>query len=117
MIIAIVEDDLTLARNLELILSKNGHQVVSFPSPESALTSLKLKSAMDVLIIDYNLQVFTAEYFISELKDTLPKTCKIILISGHTDIFEERDASDFGAAVYLPKPLDLDLLLDEVGAV
>ncbi len=115
MFIAIVEDDLTLARNLELILSKKGHKVVSFPSPESALFFLKLKPIMEVLIIDYNLQVFTAEYFLSQVKGILPESCKVIIISGHTDIFEGRDVRDFGAEVFLPKPLDLDLLLNEVG--
>lgn len=115
MFVVIVEDDLNLARNLELILSQKGHRVVSFPSPESALFFLKLNPIMEVLIIDYNLKVFTAEYFLSSMKNYLPKKCKVILISGHTDLFEDRDVREIGAEVFLPKPLDLDQLLAEVG--
>ncbi len=116
MFVAIVDDDLILARNLELILSQKGHRVVSFPSPESALFFLKLKPIMDVLIIDFNLKVFTATHFMSEMKDVLPETCKVIMISGHTDVFEDTDVRDFGADVFVPKPLDLDLLLAEVSS-
>ena len=114
--IFIVDDDRALSRNLELILSSKGYEVLSFPSPESALFFLQLNPAMDLLILDYNLKVFTAEYFMERMRALLPGHCKVILISGHTDIIEKIDLARLGADAFLPKPLDLNRLLQEIEA-
>jgi DNA-binding response OmpR family regulator len=91
--------------------------VLSFPSPETALFFLQLNPDMDLLILDYNLKVFTAAHFMERVKQKLPSHCKVILISGHTDIVENLDIAELGADVFLPKPLDLNLLLQEIESI
>jgi len=114
--IFIVDDDRELSRNLELILSGKGYEVRSFLNPESALYFVQSKPDVDLLIIDYDLKVFTAEYFLERVRKLLPGHCKVILISGHTDTFEQLDPAYLGADVFLPKPLDLHRLLREIEA-
>ena len=114
MLIVIVEDDRFLLRNLEIILRQHGHRVMSFHNAEAALFFLKQRPIMDVLVIDYQLQSLTAKHLLEQLKEVLPKNCKVILISGHTDVVETLDLEEIGVNVFLPKPLDLNQLLLQI---
>jgi DNA-binding NtrC family response regulator len=49
------------------------------------------------------------------IKDYLPQSCKVILISGHTDIVEILNLKAMGVSAFLSKPLDLDQLCELVG--
>ena len=114
--ILIVDDDQTLLRNLELILNSYGHEITTFPSPETAIADLSMLETIecDVIIVDYNLKVFTADYFLSRLQKAIPDNCKVVLISGHTDIIENMDIETLGADIFVPKPLDLNYLLKTI---
>ena len=114
MLIVIVEDDRFLLRSLEIILKQHGHRVMSFQNAEAALFFLKQRPIMDVLVIDYQLQCFTAKHLLQQIKEVLPKNCKVILISGHTDVIEKLNLKEIGVGVFLPKPLDLDQLLLQI---
>jgi len=114
MLIVIVEDDRFLLRSLEIILRQHGHRVISFHNAEAALFFLKQRPIMDVLVVDYQLRSFTAEHFLEQLKEILPKSCKVILISGHTDVVEKLNLEEMGVGTFLPKPLDLDQLLVKI---
>ena len=76
--------------------------------------SLQETVDFDAIIVDYNLKVFTADYFLARLKNAIPDNCKVILISGHTDIIENMDIETLGADTFVPKPLDLDFLLQTI---
>jgi len=116
MLVAVVEDDRFLLRSLEVILRQHGHQVMSFHNAEAALFFLKQQPIMDVLVIDFMLETFTAKHFLNEIQGKLPGNCKVILISGHTDIIEKLNIKEMGVEIFLPKPLDLDQLLSHIEA-
>jgi len=49
------------------------------------------------------------------VKGYLPWNCKIILISGFTEVIETMNLEEMGVEMFLPKPLDLDDLYQAVG--
>lgn len=114
MLIVIVEDDRFLLRSLEIILRQQGHRVMSFHNAEAALFFLKQRPIMDVLVVDYQLRSITAKHLLGQLKKIIPKNCKVILISGHTDVIEKLNLEEMGVGAFLPKPLDLDQLLVKI---
>lgn len=105
--IVIVEDDLVLAKLLELELSRRGYQVRLFVNALSALSHLEFFGA-DLVITDIflpdldGIDLIRAE---RQKRDT-----PIIAMSSQTNtrnVNVSRDALRAGASYFLSKPIDL----------
>lgn len=108
--VVVIDNDRALIRSLEIFLSTRGHQVIAFDSPTDACAFLQADEGTDVLILDFLMPELTGADVLQRIKKRLPKSCKIILISGHTDLIEPIYLESIGVHAFLPKPLDIDQL-------
>ncbi len=114
--VVIVDDDAVILRTLKILLSRQGHQVMTFGNPIEACSFLEQGRSLDVLILDYMMPWMTGDMVLRRIKSKLPQTCKVILISGNTKLIESLDLDGMGFTAFLPKPLDLDKLIMLVGS-
>jgi DNA-binding response OmpR family regulator len=127
--VIVVDDDAALLRSLAIVLRSRGHTVKSFDNSREAChfigqsrvgssparVGAGADSPVDVLILDYVMPGLTGEELLRETRECLPPTCKVILISGHTDQVEPLDLKGMGVTAFLPKPLDFEELCKLVG--
>ena len=114
--VVILDDDAAFLRSAEILLSHHGHRVMAFTDPDDACIFLKLRTDVNVLVLDYVLPELTGAEFLQQVKSYLPRDCQVILISGHTDLIDPIDLDAIGVGVFLPKPLDFDQLCRLVGS-
>jgi two-component system, cell cycle response regulator CtrA len=109
--IVLIENDAALLKTLELLLRNSGNQVRGFNDPLAACAFLEHCGDLDVLIVDYMMPELTAPEVLERVRRHPCKAPRVILISGHTDIVATLDLEQMGIDAFLPKPLDLNLLL------
>ncbi len=117
--VVVIDDDVALLRSIEILLAGKGHRVAAYTAPDSALASLSGKSAdsvppVDVLLVDFVLSRCTALDFLEANRKHFDH-CKVILMSGHTDLVELFDLRKIGVDAFLPKPLDFNRLCELIG--
>jgi DNA-binding NtrC family response regulator len=126
--VIVVDDDVALLRSLAIVLTSRGHTVKSFddsreascfiehsqPAPSPARCGAGADKPVDVLIVDYIMPGLTGEELLRRTRERLPQTCKVILISGHTDLIEPLNLEAMRVSAFLPKPLDFDKLFELV---
>jgi two-component system alkaline phosphatase synthesis response regulator PhoP len=118
--IMVVDDDEALVKSLGIHLRQMGHAVTPYRNPRKALERLHAGETPAVIIVDLIMPGMSGERFVSEARQDVGKRCRIILISGHTDVVDATALMSLPATAFLPKPLDLDqlaALLHEAGAV
>lgn len=114
--IVLVEDDLDLLKTLEMLLRRQGHQIIAFQESTIACAFLERGEPFDLLIIDYMMPDLTGRDLIQRVRDRRSKSSRVILISGHTDVLESLDLGAIGVDAFLPKPLDLNKLNSTIQA-
>jgi DNA-binding NtrC family response regulator len=114
--VVVVDNDVALLRSLEILLCGRGHEVSSFHNPYDACSFIERSASFDALILDYAMPGLNGEEVLQQVRKRLSEDCKIILISGHTDLIEPLDLKAMGIAAFLPKPLDFDRLCKMVGS-
>jgi CheY-like chemotaxis protein len=77
-----------------------------------------MKETPDVIITDYNMPEGSGQYLIGRLKGVpLLKDIPVIVLTGESGrtsrdfALERRFLGEYGAAAFLSKPVDLDILL------
>lgn len=108
--IVIIDNDTALLRGLTIILSREGFKVDSFDDPLEACAYVEQGGAVDVLIVDYVMPKLRGDEVLKRMKKHLRKECRVLLISGHSDIISPIDAEEMGVDAFLPKPIDIGLL-------
>jgi FixJ family two-component response regulator len=110
--IFVVDDDASVRRGLERLLRAAGHRVECFGSAREFL----LRGQDEIrgcLLLDVRMPEVTG----LELRDALVaqgRDIPIIFITGHGDIAMAVQAMKAGAADFLAKPFDEEVLLDAV---
>src|ERR1700722_1705165 len=107
--VAVVDDDISVRESLELLIQNEGWQPALF---ESAQEFLARSPALipSCLILDVNLSDLSGldiQQRISDAKFSIP----IIFITGYGDIPTSVRAMKAGAAEFLTKPLDDDIMI------
>jgi NADH-quinone oxidoreductase subunit E len=110
--ILIMEDELSVAKGLELVLSEEGFTVDLAMTGRSALDSFDQKT-FDLLIADLRLPDIDGMDVIKEVKQRRPDT-GVIVITGYSTVTSAVEAMKLGAADYLPKPFTDDQVLSAV---
>lgn len=108
--VTVVDNDAALLRSLAIVLCGEGHQVDAHVTPRAALAAIDAGMQPDVLIVDYRMPEMNGLEFLKALSGRLAPGCRTILISGHTDQIAERELDAAGVDAYLPKPIDLSQL-------
>ena len=108
-LISVIDDDRSMSRMLNRVITGSGFEVKSFGSAEEFLDS---GAAVDsaCLILDMNLPGMSGADLQRYLRDSGTKV-PIIFISGQADDTARRRALDSGAAGFFNKPFKIELLL------
>jgi len=112
--ILVVDDDPTSLRLLELILGKEGYQVISASNGLEGLRKARRESP-DLLILDVMLPGFDGLEVCHRLRSE-PDMAKlpILMLSAKQQKSDQDAASKVGANAFLPKPVDRTALLSKV---
>jgi FixJ family two-component response regulator len=113
-IVFVVDDDLSMRSSLEALLKSVGHDVQLFSSAQEFMHAAR-SDAPGCLVLDVRLPGMSGLTFQQELTKAgvaLP----IIFITGHGDVPMTVRAMKAGAAEFLTKPFDDQVLLDAIHA-
>jgi FixJ family two-component response regulator len=113
--VCIVDDDASLLRALQRLISAAGFIVEIFQSGEAFLDSDR-RAACGCLVLDVHLGGLSG----FELHERLVAEgllIPVIFITGHDDSFTRERARTAGAVAYLRKPFDDHLLIDAIRRV
>ena len=113
-VVFVVDDDASMRRSLETLLRSVGHEVRVFPSADEFMRAQR-PDAPGCLVLDVRLPGMSGLAFQQELARAgvaLP----VIFVTGHGDVPMSVRAMKAGAAEFLTKPFDDQVLLDAVHA-
>jgi DNA-binding response OmpR family regulator len=112
--VLIAEDESTLAWVEQFNLESDGYEVRVAPEGRAALAALD-SFAPDVLILDIMLPFLDGWSVLDSIKD-MPeeRRPKVILVSAAAGVADRAQAESRRVASFLPKPFDMDELLDRV---
>lgn len=100
--ILVMEDDLSVARGLEMVLSEEGYTVDLAKTGRLALEAFK-RGRFDLLVADIRLPDIDGMEVIKQVKESTPAT-EVIAISGYATTSLAVDAMKLGVHDFLPKP-------------
>ncbi|MBI4136738.1 response regulator [Candidatus Roizmanbacteria bacterium] len=110
--ILIVDDDPGILEALAYILEDEGYTVITEKKSEQVLSDVK-KYNPAVLLLDVLMSGHDGRKICSRLKQhTSTKHVPVILISAHPTAGDA--VAECGADGFLPKPFDIDLLLETI---
>jgi DNA-binding NtrC family response regulator len=107
--IIIVDDDEGIRKTLAAILQEEGYQVDTAESGKEAIEKTNAKF-YNLALIDIRLPDIEGIYLLKEIKETVPKTRKII-ITGYPTLQNAMEAVNSGADAYVLKPFDMEKVL------
>ena len=110
--VVIIDDDMALLRSLDLLLSSRGHDVWVFNDSQKARDFIQDGEEIDALIVDVIMPGGRGDALLESLQGSLKESCRVVLVSGHTDLVEHMDLRAFGVSLFLPKPLDFQALCE-----
>ncbi len=100
--ILVVDDEVSIRFSLEEVLLRDGYDVVTAESGETAVEKLQ-KQAFDLALIDLNLPGISGMQVLSEIRNQWPETV-VILLTAHASLETAVGALREGAHDYLFKP-------------
>jgi DNA-binding NtrC family response regulator len=104
--VLVVDDEPIALRNLERVLEKEGYEVSTAASGQSALRQLRLK-AFDVVLTDLRMEKVDGLQVLTRSKEVDPDI-EVILVTGYAAVDTAIEAMKRGAYHYLAKPFKLD---------
>src|ERR1700727_1131620 len=107
--VVVVDDDISVRESLELLIQNEGWQPALFESAQEFLTQLPTV-VPTCLILDVNLPDLSGLDIQQRITDEKSST-PIIFITGYGDIPTSVRAMKAGAAEFLTKPLDDEILI------
>jgi CheY-like chemotaxis protein len=111
--ILVIDDDPDTREVLELALSLEGYDIATAASVDVAMQILQ-QTRPNLILLDYHIDGVTPQAFLDSLRQRsgLPP---VILISAEKDC--ARRARELGLMHYLPKPFELEVLLELIRRV
>jgi len=113
--ILIVDDERIMRESLAGWLERDGHEVETAPSGETALDLLK-ESRFDILLLDIKMEGMSGIEVLKHVRTTDPDVA-VVMITAYGSISTAVEAMKIGAQDYLLKPFDpneLGLLIDKI---
>src|SRR5262249_17339652 len=109
----LVEDDYDVRDALVPILEYDGHRVSSAANGREALDQLRANPAPSLILLDLMMPVMDGIAFRTEqLRDPELASIPVVVVSADPALREK--AIRLGAVGWIEKPIDIDVLLDEV---
>jgi two-component system OmpR family response regulator len=113
--ILIIEDDLTLARNLKQVLVKDGFAVDVSSTREDGLAQTEINE-YDCIVLDINLPDGSGFDLLHDLRKAENKT-PVIIVTARGQVEDRIKGLNLGADDYVPKPVDSNELTARIRAV
>jgi DNA-binding NtrC family response regulator len=113
--ILVVDDDAIVVKSCKRILEAEGFEVLTVPSADEALETIK-KYDFDLLLIDVKMPKRDGMYLMREVKKDLPEI-PIIVMSGYPTPETVADVLELGATQFIPKPFRPDELIKTIHQV
>lgn len=110
--ILIMEDEVSVAKGLEMVLTEEGYTVDLAMTGRSALDSLNRK-IFDLLVADLRLPDIDGMEVIKQIKRRRPDT-GVLVITGYSTVPTAVEAMKLGASDYLSKPFTEDEFISAV---
>ena len=107
--IAIVDDDLCVREGLNNLLSSVGYKTLLFESAEAVLQSDTL-SNLSFMVLDVKLKGISGIELYEQLR-AVKVNIPTAFISGNANLNTQLRIARAGAALFLSKPVDVELLL------
>lgn len=104
--ILVMEDELSVAKGLEMVLTEEGYLVDLAPTGRDALNIFNQKP-LDLLVADLRLPDINGMDVIQTVKAKRPNI-SVVVITGYANINSALEAMKLGAFDYLPKPFTDD---------
>lgn len=111
-LIWVIDDDEAIRFVLERALSRAGYRVELFNTVQSAKTALETRNPQ-VIVTDIHLPDADGLVVLDELR-ALKKDVPVIAMTGYSDLDQAVAAFKQGVFDYIPKPFDLDQMLQVV---
>ena len=108
----IAEDDRSLRWVMEKAISRDGMDVRCFESGDDLLVALRV-SQPEIIVSDIRMPGIDGLELLKQIHRT-PPDIPVIITTAHSDLDSAVAAYQGGAFEYLPKPFDLDELVDVV---
>ena len=108
--IAIIDDERSVRSGLSNLLQSEGYATDTFDSAEVFLSHPLALSGASLVITDIKLRGMNG----IELRLLATPPPPVLFISGHADENMQRYALSLGAAAFLRKPINIDILLDHI---
>ena len=115
-LISIVDDDHSIRRALRRLIRLAGFTAESFTSAEDFLSSASLVPTA-CLVLDIHLNGGMGGFELQAHLDANRMVIPIIFITAHDDVATRERAQNSGAAAYLCKPFNDEVLLDAIRGV
>ena len=112
--ILVMEDELTMAKGLEMVLTEEGYDVDLAMTGHSALDKF-IQKPFDLLVADLRLPDMDGMDVIKEVKDRAPET-EAIIITGYPSVSTAVNSVKMGVFDYIRKPFTEDELKGAVQA-
>ena len=107
--ILVADDEINMCRILKIILEKDGYSVITANSGKEAIHILKTDSAVDLIISDLRMPEVDGLAVLEFIKET-KKDIPIILITAYGSIEIAVEAMKKGAADFITKPFDKNVI-------
>ncbi|MBT2051067.1 response regulator transcription factor [Enterobacter asburiae] len=112
--IAIIDDERSVRSGLSNLLESEGYAADTFDSAEVFLSHPLALSGAALVITDIKLRGMSGLELFEKLRLLAVPPPPVLFISGHADENMQRYALDLGAAAFLRKPINIDILLDHI---
>jgi len=110
--ILVMEDETTVAKGLEMVLSEAGYQVALAATGHSALDTM-FEKQFDLLVADLRLPDMDGMDVIKLVKQKWPDT-EVVVITGYSSVNSVVTSMKLGAYDYLAKPFSEDQIKESI---
>jgi DNA-binding NtrC family response regulator len=107
--VLVVDDELSLAKLVQTMLTKLGYDAAYVTDPYTALNLVKTDSTWDLVISDMAMPRMSGDQLIQEIRRLKPKVATI-LYTGFNEKVSKDTITHIGATGYLEKPVELKRL-------
>ena len=115
--IYVIDDEIDLQEILKVNLTKEGYDVMAFPSAEKALDSID-KNRPDLIVLDIMMQGISGYDFCKKMRSEPDyKSIPIIFLSAKSEEFDKVLGLELGGDDYVTKPFGIKELISRVKAI
>lgn len=111
--VLIVDDETIFARNMARILAKRGFHAEVASNGREALETVGKQPDFDVMLLDVRMPGMNGIQVLQRLK-TLAPELEVIILTGQATVENGIEAVRAGAFDYLPKPFEIDELIEKI---